>query len=84
MSLTSWGIAVGATVLADLAPQGQLGPQLGSFRFVGDVGLVLGPLIATQLYELAGRAVAVGAVAALLVAAAVWCALSVPETAAAR
>lgn len=84
MSLTSWGIAVAATVLADLAPQGQLGPQLGSFRFVGDVGLVLGPLVATQLYELAGRAAAVGAIAALLVAAAVWCAISVPETAAAR
>jgi predicted MFS family arabinose efflux permease len=82
MSLASWGIAVGATVLADLAPQGQLGTQLGSFRFVGDVGLVLGPLLATHLYDLAGRGVAVGAIAALLVVAAVWGAISVPETAA--
>jgi predicted MFS family arabinose efflux permease len=84
MSLASWGIAVGATVLADLAPEGHLGPQLGTFRFVGDVGLVVGPLLATQLYELAGRAVAVGAVAALLATAAVWCAVSVPETSATR
>jgi MFS family permease len=82
MSLASWSISVAATVLADLAPEGRLGPQLGGFRFVGDVGLILGPLLATQLYELSGRAVTVTAIAALLVAAAVWCAISVPETAA--
>jgi len=80
MSLASWSISVSATVLADLAPVGGLGPQLGGFRFVGDAGLILGPLIATQLYQAAGKAAAVGAVASLLVAAAVWSAVSVPET----
>jgi len=80
MSLASWSISVGATVLADLAPEGHLGRQLGSFRFVGDVGLILGPLVATQLYDLSGRAAAVASVAVLLVVAAVWCAVSVPET----
>jgi MFS family permease len=80
MSLASWSISVATAVLADLAPTGRLGPQLGSFRFVGDVGLILGPLLATQLYELSGRAVTVGAIAALLVAAAVWSGFSVPET----
>jgi len=80
MSLASWSISVAATVLADLAPRGRLGPQLGSFRFVGDVGLILGPLLATQVYEQAGRAVTAAAVAALLVVAAVWSGLSIPET----
>lgn len=80
MSLASWSISVAATVLADLAPQGRLGPQLGGFRFVGDIGLILGPLLTTQLYDVSGRAAAAAAVAALLVAAAVWCAISVPET----
>jgi MFS transporter, DHA1 family, chloramphenicol resistance protein len=80
MSLASWSIAVGATVLADLAPEGRLGPQLGGFRFVGDVGLILGPLVGTQLYDLSGRAAAVAAVAGVLLVAAVWCAVSVPET----
>jgi predicted MFS family arabinose efflux permease len=81
MSLAAWSISVGATVLADLAPAGHLGRQLGGFRFVGDVGLILGPLVGTQLYELSGRAAAVTAVAVLLVVAAAWCAVSVPETA---
>lgn len=80
MSLASWSISVAATVLADLAPHGRLGPQLGRFRFVGDVGLILGPLLATQLYEASGRAVTVAAISALLVAAAVWSGFSVPET----
>ena len=80
MSLASWSVAVGATVLADLAPEGHLGPQLGGFRFVGDIGLILGPLVATQLYDLSSRAAAVAAVAGVLVVAAVWCAFSVPET----
>lgn len=82
MSLASWSISVGATVLADLAPEGHLGPHLGGFRFAGDVGLILGPLLATPLYEVSGRAPTVAAIAALLVVAAVWSALTVPETAA--
>jgi MFS family permease len=80
MSLASWSISVGATVLADLAPAGELGPQLGRFRFTGDVGLIVGPLVATQLFERLGPAPTMVAVAALLVAAALWCGVSVPET----
>jgi predicted MFS family arabinose efflux permease len=81
MSLASWSISVAGTVLADLAPQGRLGPQLGGFRFVGDVGLILGPVLGTQIYQVAGRAVAAAAIATLLLAAAAWSAISVPETA---
>jgi len=80
MSLASWSISVGATVLADLAPEGELGPRLGRFRFVGDVGLIAGPLVATQMFERLGPAPTMTAVAGLLVAAAAWCAVSVPET----
>lgn len=80
MSLASWSISVGATVLADLAPDGELGPQLGRFRFTGDVGLIVGPLVATQLFERLGPAPTMVAIAGLLVAAAVWCVVSVPET----
>ena len=80
MSLASWSISVGATVLADLTPEGELGPRLGRFRFVGDVGLIAGPLVATQLFERLGTAPTMTAVACLLVAAAAWCAVSVPET----
>ena len=80
MSLASWSISVGATVLADLTPEGELGPRLGRFRFIGDVGLITGPLVATQLFERLGPAPTMTTVAGLLVAAAVWCAVSVPET----
>ena len=80
MSLASWSISVGATILADLAPQGRLGPQLGRFRFVGDVGLIHGPMIAAQVYQRAGVTATVAAIAALLVAAALWTGVSVPET----
>jgi predicted MFS family arabinose efflux permease len=80
MSLASWSISVGATVLADLAPEGELGPRLGRFRFIGDVGLITGPLVATQLFERVGPVPTMTSVAGLLVAAAVWCAVSVPET----
>lgn len=84
MSLASWSISVGATVLADLAADGRLGPQLGRFRFTGDVGLIVGPLVATQLFERLGPAPTMIAIAGLLVSAAVWCAVSVPETRAGR
>jgi predicted MFS family arabinose efflux permease len=80
MSLASWSISVGATVLADLTPEGALGPRLGRFRFSGDVGLVAGPLIATQVFARVGPVPTMAAIAGLLIAAAVWCAVSVPET----
>ncbi|HEX6256206.1 MAG TPA: MFS transporter [Euzebyales bacterium] len=80
MSLALWSISVGATVLADLAPMGDLGPRLGRFRFIGDVGLIAGPLVGTQLFERAGTAPTMLAIAGLLTATAIWCAVSVPET----
>jgi predicted MFS family arabinose efflux permease len=83
MSLASCSIAVGATVLADLAPEGGLGPRLGRFRFIGDVGLIARPLVGAQLFERAGTGPTMLAIAALLTVTAIWCAISVPETRAA-
>jgi predicted MFS family arabinose efflux permease len=80
MSLASWSISVSATVLADLSPAGSLGPRLGSFRFVGDLGLIAGPLVAGHLYDHGGRLPAMLSAVVLLLLAAVWCAISVPET----
>lgn len=80
MSLASWSISVGATVLADLTPEGSLGPRLGGFRFVGDIGLIAGPLLAGHLFDRVGRVPTVLAVMVLLLGAAAWCAISVPET----
>lgn len=80
MSLASWSISVGATVLADLTPEGGLGPRLGSFRFVGDIGLISGPLLAGYLFDRVGRVPTVLVVTLLLLGAAAWCAISVPET----
>lgn len=80
MSLASWSISVSATVLADLSPAGSLGPRLGGFRFVGDLGLIAGPLVAGQLYDHGGRVPAMLSAVVLLLLAAAWCAVSVPET----
>ncbi len=80
MSLASWSISTAAAVLADLAPHGRLGRRLGSFRFVGDVGLITGPLVAGQMFELVGRTPTALTVAGLLLGTAAWCAVSVPET----
>ncbi len=80
MSLASWSISTAAAILADLAPHGGLGRRLGSFRFVGDIGLISGPLLAGQLFEMVGRTPTTLVVVALLLGSAAWCAVSVPET----
>lgn len=84
MSLASFGISVAAAMLGDRSPSGGVGRPLGTFRFVGDLGLVAGPLVATTLFDLAGRRVAVLTVAAVLAASAVTSALLLPETAGRR
>lgn len=83
MSLGSSGHAVGATVLGDRARPEALGRVLGRYRFVGDIGLVSGPILAAWLYETAGRDAAVMSVTAVLALVALT-ALTVPETGARR
>ena len=78
-SLGSIGVTVSATILADRGGSAT-GRRLGSYRFVGDVGLLVGPLVATWLYAASGRAAPLLVNAALLAGFAVACAVVVPET----
>lgn len=80
MSLSSFGISIAATMLADHAAGHRVGRRLGPFRFVGDLGLVAGPLVTTALFASWGRSVAVLSVTALLVLCTLLCALSLEET----
>lgn len=79
MSFGSSGHAVGATMLGDRTAGSGLGRELGHYRFAGDIGLVVGPVLAAAAYEAAGPRAAVGLVAAVLALglAAAW---SLPET----
>lgn len=80
MSLGSYGISVSATMLADLAGGSGVGRRLGTYRFVGDVGLIAGPAVTAALYEHVGPDLAVSGVALLLGLVGVLCALLLPET----
>jgi len=66
MSLASFAVPVAATILGDITDPGQIGARLGRFRFVGDIGLVTGPLVVSALFEGVGRAAAFGFVALVL------------------
>lgn len=80
MSLGSYGISVAATILGDVSRGSHTGRRLGSFRFIGDVGLIAGPTVAGLTYEALGVTPAVLLVAGLLLAAAVAAQLLLPET----
>lgn len=66
MSLASFAVPVAATILGDITEPGQIGTRLGRFRFVGDIGLLTGPLVVSALFEGVGRATAFGFVALVL------------------
>lgn len=70
MSLASFAIPVAATILGDISEPTRVGTQLGRFRFVGDLGLIAGPLVVTGLFERLGREEAFLFVAGVLTAAA--------------
>ena len=80
MSLGSYGISVAATMLADHSFGARMGRRLGAYRFVGDIGLILGPALGAQLYERAGPDVAVLMVAAVPASVGVACAFLLTET----
>jgi MFS transporter, DHA1 family, multidrug resistance protein len=86
LAIGSSGISVAAAALADRVPAERLGHELGMFRLVGDLGLLVGPATVAFLYqesgpELAGAvSAAVFAVAALV--AALWVAPGRPRDAA--
>jgi MFS family permease len=72
MSLASFAVPVAATVLGDITEPGQIGARLGRFRFVGDLGLITGPLVVSALFEGVGRATAFGFVALVLTVTAIF------------
>lgn len=80
MSVASFGVSVAATMLADRSGGRRMGSRLGRFRFVGDLGLVSGPLLTAWMFEHVGQRAAVLAVAGLLCASAVASASSLRET----
>jgi MFS family permease len=71
MSLASFAVPVAATMVGDITEPGQIGSRLGRFRFVGDIGLITGPLVVSALFEGVGRAAAFGFVALVLTVTAV-------------
>jgi MFS family permease len=71
MSLASFAVPVAATIVGDITEPGQIGTRLGRFRFVGDLGLIIGPLVVSALFEGIGRATAFGFVALVLTVTAV-------------
>ena len=80
LSLGSYGVTVSATMLADHARGSGVGRRLGTYRFLGDVGLIAGPALSAVLYEYVGQAAAVAVVAVLLLVVAVVCAALLQET----
>jgi MFS family permease len=80
MSLASFAVSVAATIVGDITDPARVGAQLGRFRFVGDLGLIAGPLIVTGLFERGGRSVAFLFVAGVLTVAALLSWRFLPET----
>lgn len=80
MSLGSSGHAVGATMLGDRTPPAEVGRALGRYRFIGDVGLVAGPVLVALVYEHAGRDAAILSVCAVLLVGLAAAAALLPET----
>ena len=67
MSLASFAVPVAATILGDISDPSRIGAQFGRFRFVGDIGLIAGPVVVSALFEGLGRAPAFGLVALVLI-----------------
>jgi MFS family permease len=76
---TGFAAVVPAAVVADVAPRGSSGTAVGGYRFAGDVGFVLGPLIGGMVADAAGFGPAF-LVTALPILAAFILAIGMPET----
>jgi MFS family permease len=76
---TGFAAVVPAAVVADVAPKISSGTAVGAYRFAGDVGFVLGPLIGGMVADAAGFGPAF-LVTALPVSAALVLAVGMPET----
>ena len=74
------GGAAPAAYAADLAPKGSVGPALGLYRTLADMGYVVGPLLLGVLSDVASPEVALFFTAGLLIASGSLFLLRAPET----
>lgn len=76
LALGSSGVSVAAAALADRVRPERLGHELGVFRLLGDLGLVVGPAVAGFAYQESGprlaAALSAGVFAVAALAAALW------------
>ena len=78
LALGASGITVAAATLADRVPEPELGRELGLFRLIGDLGLLIGPIAAGFLYQESGAGLAGGISAGVFAAAALVAARWIP------
>ncbi|MFL5871106.1 MAG: MFS transporter [Solirubrobacterales bacterium] len=75
-ALGSSGISAAAAAVADRVPADRLGHELGVFRLLGDVGLVVGPALIGFAYQASGpglaASLATGVFALAALAAGLW------------
>ena len=79
ISVGSIGIATAGTMLGDRTGKGRSGRVFGQYRFVGDLGLLAGPLASTLLYSEVGYRAPLFLTAGLLIACFTSVALLLPE-----
>lgn len=79
LSVGSFGISVATAMLGDRTHAAVTGRRFGTFRLIGDLGLMSGPLAAGFLYANVSPAAAVLAVAGLLAASAALSAVVLAE-----
>ncbi|MGB3330593.1 MAG: MFS transporter, partial [Thermomicrobiales bacterium] len=81
-----WAVASGiagaapAAYAADLAPKAHVGPAMGLYRTIADLGYVVGPLLLGSISDLASPRVALVFTTLLLVVSGIMFLLRAPET----
>lgn len=78
VSLGSFAMVTGTAILGDHLPARRAGKELGVYRFIGDLGLLLGPAAGAIVFDVAGQRAAVSVVALLVALSAVAAGLLLP------
>ena len=76
--------AAPAAYAADLAPKGRIGPAMGLYRTIADLGYVIGPLLLGSIADFISPQAALYFTAALLIGSGMLFFVSAPETLAGR
>jgi len=80
MAAATHAVSASATIIADLSPTGRVGRNLGTYRFVGDTGMIVAPIVGAWLFDEIGRQAAFAPLALLLATVGLAVAVMVPET----